>query len=397
VHGLTQSYEQGFSFKVDHLQRTSRPVSQLVCSSKLRAVTGFCLFYFGSVLLVWECVQGDEIVLRNLEKLTEINVASMDEDGIRLSDGRLFSLDSILSANVAEQEGFDRLHTRFSEPLFRVKVRLRKQDFENIGEQLLVLQPVYASRSGRSAALVNFAQLRFSVENGDPILAIYSYFQMQRLADSDPMLLEFFQSIGDSVGSLEGYSKHIRPFELNRKSIIENWDSIVTAYLGLPVEHPSGLDFYFFAIADARGLELRPDIAANRIKLNSREKSVLDHLKLAYDTAASSDQWQQALIRMTDDVGSSNESVALKALNLFAIGKIKLKNGPSTEDDGLLTLLGIHAEYGPDAPMVAAAALFEVFMALKDRDPGRDAKNIKKELLSRYPSSDFAKRLRMMK
>ena len=87
----------------------------------------------------------------------------------------------------------------------------------------------------------------------------------------------------------------------------------------------------------------------------------------------------------------------LKALNLFAIGKIKLKNGPSTEDDGLLTLLGIHAEYGPDAPMVAAAALFEVFMALKDRDPGRDAKNIKKELLSRYPSSDFAKRLRMMK
>ena len=64
-------------------------------------------------------------------------------------------------------------------------------------------------------------------------------------------------------------------------------------------------------------------------------------------------------------------------------------------NEGLLSLLRIHAELGKNAEEISAAALFEVYRALSEKEPKKDAKSVANELLSRYPSSIFAKQLKI--
>ena len=354
---------------------------------------------FLSSLLCVPC-EADEIVLRNQRTLSNVTVSTLDEDGITLGDGTQFGWDSILSANVAEQEKFDRLHKEIGLDLFRLRVRLQRHDVENFQPHLDKLYPIFAQRQSSSALVVHIARVLAAVEAGSWELAIESHFRIFSLlqsetADTKSQFQRILAATRYPLDSLTGLSPLICPFGFDREKAVANWESILAAYQALPASHPTGLDFYFFLVAEATESHVDAKESTNRIKLSLIEKILLQTLLTATHSESNLNEIEGARVKFYDHKFSEKDSAVHRALYHFVSGLLEIRSEQGNQNEGLLNLLRIHAEHGRETQAISAAALFEVYKALKEEEPKKDAKSVADELLSRYPSSIFAKQLRM--
>ncbi len=354
-----------------------------------------CTCIFSSRILA------DEIVLRNLDALSDVNVVQMDPDGIQLDDGRRISLAAVKNASLSKQTEFDQLFQKLGEPLFRIRIRLEKNDHESLGGPLATLLPVYENRTSQSAALVQLANFWNHIEKGDNALAIRSHFRLFQLARLTPENSKFINALKYPISAADGLSPWVTPFNLNRKTIVENWESIVASYASLPTPHPSGLDYYFFALAQAGGCEVPSEWSTAKSKLSNAEQRDLSAHKILMDFSEDKTPTKidtAALLQQYLAEDSKTERSPIRtATELYFLGRLQLLSEASPKSDGLLSLLRIHSEIGDAAPSISAAALSDTERFLRDKLPAKDAKSISKELLSRYPSSIFAKRFRMVK
>ena len=74
---------------------------------------------------------------------------------------------------------------------------------------------------------------------------------------------------------------------------------------------------------------------------------------------------------------------------------LEAKSEAGHRNNGLLELLRVHAESGHRTEAISAAALFQVVLILRANEARNDAQKVAAELKSRYPSSIFAKQLKM--
>lgn len=368
------------------LQRASQKPIQL-------AVILMCTCILSSRILA------DEIVLRNLDVLSDVIVEKVDADGIRLDDGRLISLAAVKNASLSKQTEFDQLLKTLGEPLFRIRIRLERKDHESLGDSLATLLPVYENRTSQSAALVQVANFWHHIEQGNNALAIQSHFRLFQLSQLNADNASFITSLTAPATSSDGLSPWLAPIDLDKKTIAENWASIITSYTSLPTPHPSGLDYYFFTIAQAGGGKVPSELLSAKSKLSTAEQRDLTAHNLLINlrsdkTPAQSDI--NAVLQAYLSEGSLNDlSPIRRATGLYFHGRLQLLSEEIPKSDGLLNLLRVHSEIGEAVPSISAAALSDTERFLRDKLPAKDAKTISKELLSRYPSSIFAKRFRM--
>lgn len=356
------------------------------------------------VLLMCPCIfssriLADEIVLRNLDVLSDVTVKQVDPDGIRLEDGRLISLAGVKNASLSKQTEFDQLFKTVGEPLFRIRIRLLKKDHESLGDALATLIPVYENRTSQSAALVQMANFWRHIEQGNNALAIESHFRLFQLSRLSADNASFITSLNASESSPDGLSPWVAPLNLDKKTVVENWVSIIESYSSLPTPHPSGLDYYFFTMAEAGGGKVPSELLPAKSKLSTAEQrdltahNLLQNLR-SEKTPAQSEIDAVLQTYLSEDLLAEHSPIR-RATGLYFRGKLQLLSEKIPKSDGLLSLLRIHSEIGDAAPSISAAALSDAERFLRDKVPRKDAKNISKELLSRYPSSIFAKRFRM--
>ncbi|MEE2639533.1 MAG: hypothetical protein VX768_02795 [Planctomycetota bacterium] len=340
-------------------------------------------------------LRGDELVLRNYSKIENVTVSRIDEDGVALGDGRSFGLGDIHSASLEGQTQFDELHQKWGLDLFRLRLRIQRQDYENLQPHLGRVYEVYRGRSSRSATLVLLAKYHECICQGDWANAIGVHFRLVTLSGQAEGNRDLLRATGYPWDPVSGMSGWICPFGFEEKKLAEDWPQIRAAYLGLPDGHPGGLDLYFFLLANAVGADLNPEIANRRVKLSRLEQMLLQTLE---DRAAEdSDSANRELLKrqLSDYKFVAGDTNMHRALYRFALGQLELKSNGGDRNKGLLNLLRIHAEFRDDFPILAAAALTEVHSRLKSTDPKKNAKSVAGELLSRFPSSIFAKQLRM--
>lgn len=337
--------------------------------------------------------RADEIVLRNLKKLSNVTVDKLDEDGVVLSSGQVLGLDAILSATLKQQDEFDALHRRLAEDLFRIRLRVQNGDFENLQPHLDKVYPVYKGRQSKTAALVHLARLRESVLLGKWGRAVLAHFKLFTLAQQGQQ--PFLQALGYRFEATTGVSGLICPFGFSQQELVDDWDSILAAYQELPTKHPSGLDFYFFALRSVADIEVKPEIASKKLQLSSLETFLLESLPAATNEKIDSGEVEAARVKLDGYTFQPADSQAQRALYYFVYGMLEIRSERADRNEGLLSLLRVHAEYGDSVPAISAAALTEVHGILQRIEPKKNAKSVADELFSRYPSSIFAKQLRM--
>lgn len=116
-----------------------------------------------SLLLAWiaapQVGSAQVIVLRDLSRVLNVAVKSLDDEALTLMDDRQYSWDQILQADVAprwQKELNDRV-TRIGLPLFRLKQRLRISDFKGAME---IAESVYRGDAAFVGCDANFLVCR---------------------------------------------------------------------------------------------------------------------------------------------------------------------------------------------------------------------------------------------
>ncbi|MEC9094933.1 MAG: hypothetical protein VX438_19655 [Planctomycetota bacterium] len=387
---ITIMNPKSFAFPIDNQTRGIR----LVLGKKWLVILLLSQICFGQTL------DADEIVFRNLKVISDVNIESFDPDGISLSNGKQLTLDTILSAKLKQQQEFDKILDQVGNPLFRIRLRLKNQDFENLQTQLEQVYSIYANRKSLTASLVHIAKFHESLLLGKWEIAALSHFKLVTLANANQENASYIDSLGYQFDRATGLSDLINPFDFKKESLVENWDSIVAAYRNLPENRPSGLDFYFFCLAKAANRKVAPELVSNRLKTSFLENLFLDTLPLATGHETNASQIEVARGKLLEIQLDAKTSNLYRALFYYVSGQLELKSEQGDPNEGLLNLLRIHAEYGQMLPTLSAAALKSAYdvlnrKVLSGKELPKNAKSIASELLSRYPSSIYAKPLRI--
>lgn len=368
-----------------------RPLPDFFFKSRIPGLLACLVIWLGTP----QPVPCDEIVLRSGQKLDGIQAVDIDEDGVMLEGGQRIGLERIQAASLEHQQRFDQVHQRLGLDLFRVMIRVQKKDYENLEPHLNRVYPIYVGRTSRTAAVVHAARYHLSILLGKWDQAIESCFRIHSCIAANAADRRFLDSLNLNFEADTGMSPDICPFGYEKKSIVENWSNIVAAYRSLPDRHPTGLDFYFYSLAYAASMDVPDDLATRRIAMTHAERVLLEVIPVSYDQEATAGDREQARIRLTEFEPVSEKSPIQQALYRLAAGLLEIRRNGGDSNTGLLELLRIHAEFGSRTSMISAASLWETYQVLQDREPKKDAKSVARELKTRYPSSIFAKKLKM--
>ena len=336
----------------------------------------------------------EQIELRDGSSLNDVSSVSVSEDGILLANGALISLDRIRRATIKSQEDFDRLHQQLSLDLFRLKVRILNGDYENFQPHLKKLSPVFENRSSDSAIVVNVARFHDARIKGHFESAIQFHFKLMALTAKNEALTQFLDSLGYRYDKESGMLGNVCPFGIPKERLAENWASILAAYKSLPKPHPHGLDIYFFQLADAASATIEPEVSSNRLQLTSLEKMIIECLNKAVDSEDAS-VIEKARTSFLEHSFQQEDTDVHRALYFLVDGMLETKGETGNKNNGLLQLLRIHAEFGRRTSAISAAGLYQVSQLLRKNGSLNDAKKVAQELKSRYPSSIFAKQLKI--
>lgn len=361
-------------------------------TDRLLAVS--CLLFLAPVLVRPVRVSAaDRIVLRNVEFVTG-TVESLDEDGVRLEDGKLVTWDEIEQGKVGSkhQSAFDKLLKEVGADLYKVNQRLKVADYQGALPHAEKLYPRFVGRKSQSAYAVAQAVMWGRLGAGRHEESLEPYlrcFELLRVAGAEVPLPGERRLKYDPKTAM---SPELPPIwfsaEAAKKALPE-----VTAAIKAMKSPPVGVRIYFASLSLAAG-----DPAGGRFITELRtEDRAVSQLR---DILLAAQEVQQG--RVGPAVGALETSLrgiepANRPLALYTLGTAKLlAPDERARLEGIVYLLKLPALYGKQNSELAAAGLFaciEPLVAL--RDPKGSAA-VRSELLNRYGKTVHAARIKAL-
>jgi hypothetical protein len=343
-------------------------------------------------LLIGTTARGDRIVLRNLKIISDTTVASFDEDGVRLSGGKLIGWDEIERISVAEdrQEQVDRLLSELGTPLYRIRQRLQVGDYEGLLPHAEAIYPRYLGRSGSTAYMVKQAYMWGLLSVGRreeavaPYLGCYNYV---RNLKGRPLDLPGRRRLTYDPGT--GMTPDLRPVWFDPAAAKKELPAVLKAAAAMRQPLPVAARIYYASLALTAGEQAR----AERV-LAGIEDRKLPAVQLTATVKAQAEVLAGKPGPALSGLETSLESVSPenKPLALYWLGKAKTSaDVDATRRDGVLQLLHIPAIYGDVAPELAAAALHQAMLTLAELGDARGSIAVRKELLGQYGHTHFAR------
>lgn len=337
----------------------------------------------------------DRLILRNLQIITDQTVTSVDEDGVRLSDGRALAWDTIERgklADAAQQAEFDRLLADLGDHLYRIRQRLETGDYAGLSPHAEAVYPRYADRRSVTAYMVCQATMWSRLAAG------------KREAAVDPYLraFELLRAAGDRAVPLPGnrrlqrdpetaLSGELAPIWFDAEAARAALPGVLAAAGKMKSPRPEGIRVYYASLALAAG---ETEAAERVLSGMPNEPASLAALRdLALTQRELQDQGPgPATARLAESLPELPE--AARSAALYWLGKAALVAPAETERrQGVLKLLHLPALYGSQQPELAAAALFDAQAELTRLGDKQAAAKVRQELTTRYRQTRHAGRL----
>jgi hypothetical protein len=331
----------------------------------------------------------DQFVLRSGERIKDVEITSIDYDGISLSNERVLRWSQIESGDVGEsqRDDFQRWLQELGLPLFRMEIRLKQGNPMDALPFAEPLQDVYGEQLGYTGFVVNLTLLRGKLSKGDRVPAY-------------PALLRVIVALEQNGWSSE-WTRLLGDLNFDRSTLICEpyfpiWDSQEAAQL-LPLVVETMKSFQGKAPRILYG-----QVAALALQANNKD--------LADKTIASlpSDEFGKSMRDMLDlqqsilsgQLGSAAQrekllnspSIQLRALGLYWMGRGYSTGNARNRQLAALEWLQIAADWGDLVPTLAGESLWLAGEAIRGEDES-EAAVIHAELVRRFPHSIAASRV----
>ena len=349
----------------------------------------------GMLILVASIARGDQLVLRDLTRISGVQISRFDEDGILLENGDRYGWDRIERGTVAtdKQPAFDRSLRELGEPLFRIRKRLDAGDYRELENEAETLYPRYRSRQSPTAYVVCQSVMWARLASGRREAAVEPYLRC----------FTILRSHGDEVVDLPGkrrlrfdlqtgMSSELVPVWFSAKEAEQALPHVFQAVAEMPEPRPEGTRIYYATLAltigrveDAR--RVLDGIRGEEPALQQLREIVRAQLAIATGAAeAAADQLTERLEQY--DAGT-------KPLAIYWLGTAQLRSKiPETQQRGLLRLMHLPAAYSKRYPELAAAALYRAAEFFSERRQTQPLAAVRQELLEQYGQTVHAARLR---
>lgn len=329
-------------------------------------------------------------MLRNLDTITDREVRSFDEDGVRLDDDRLIFWDEIERGTVARQpREFERMLTAFGEPLYRIRQRMKIGDWQGLSEPAERLVGAYSARRGESAYLVMQATMWSRTARGDRESAVAACIGCYAILREHP---EYVQRLPGSrrprFDTATGLFADLLPIWLDPASAKDGYRSARAAAEQLEEPRPDGIRFYLGSLAladDDRGQAQRYFSSMSGTDTVSVELQILSRALLALDAGDFAKVISE--LRSRPSYGPLTRPICW-----YWGGLAGLETAAHRE--GALDLLQLAALEGDSEPEVAAASLSRVGEYFERVGELRASVAVRKDLLARFGGTRCARSLR---
>jgi hypothetical protein len=336
-------------------------------------------------------VQGaDRLILRNLELISDRTVVAVDEDGARfdapLSDGRdRVTWDEIERGRVSSdlQPQFDRFHRELGPPLYKLRQRLRIGDYPGLTETAEKIYPVFAARKSQTAYLVCQSLMWGRLAQGRREEAVEPMLRCVLLlgtgaADADRLP-------GNRRLARDGNLPlcfDLPPLWLDRRAAQAALPALQNLVNEIPAPRPAEVYVYLASLAAAAG---QHDLASRSIDAIPASFDGPRQVRLVMKAALEVQQGKPEGSVEELRLRRGELPPSLAPLAHFWIG-LALVQAPEldVQNDGLLELLTIPAEYGREQGEMAAAALHQAALILENRKDGAGRAAVLQELTSRH-------------
>ena len=343
--------------------------------------------FFGWLLVTPTC-DAQQLILRDLELLDDVEVRALDVNGIRLSDGRLIWLDDVKRASVGQnQQELDRLVQRYGRPVFQIRMRLQARDWPGALRAASKLKnDQFAMANSRIRYLVNLALMRGKLAMGQREAAIVPFLHsalIQRQMD-ESQILEWCSVALPMRDCQRLFSSEFLPVWFD-----ENWADEQCLVLDREIQakqipRAGGVLIYHASLS----------LAAGRV---DRVRKVLDELKR---TSQFSD-WSQVIngqleLRIGDPhrghsiLANQLDQLSLQPrLTAYYLQGSSYLSHPDTirPVNASLALLTVAATGAERYPETAAAALYNASKIARSQGNLREAEILQGELLKTYSST----------
>ena len=355
-----------------------------------RSTTILCLLLG---LVYSTAAHADQIVRRDND-VENGRVKSFDEDGVVFDNGKTITWDVIDEGTVAtaKQADFDKMLKELGEPLFRIKLRLRVGDYEELLEHAEAIYPRYADRRSPTAYIV-FQALMWAREAAgqrekavEPYLRAYEYIRVNGMKDlvlPGTRRLEF-----DPDTAL---TPTLQPVWFDKEAAKASLEGVRAAARAMSAPHPDGVYLYYATLAlaaeDSRpALEMLKRVEGKHRSAAELKQIVLAHYEVLAGNPASE---VKRLAASADSMLPQNQAVAHYWLGLAKTKQAKKE----TRLEGVLQLLRIPALYGKQSPELAGAGLYHAMNTLKSLEDVKGSLAVRRELQIRYAHTTHAAKL----
>lgn len=336
----------------------------------------------------------DRIILRNLKIINDRTVSSFDEDGIRLSDGRMLGWHDIERAKVAEdkQVAFDKMLGELGNHLYRIRQRLVVGDYEGLVPHAEALQHHYAGRTSDTAYTVMQALMWGKLAVGQREAALAPYLRCYDiLRQRGKLQLPIPGERRLVFDARTAITRDIAPVwfeESAAKAELSNVYEVIRAMSA----RPDGVYIYYASLASSAGDDETAAKVLRAVRADSDSIAELRDVVAAQREIVTGDVSKIAVKSLQNKLADfSSDNVPLA---LYWLGRDKLgADDASVQQQGMLDLLRIVAVYGDRRPEVSGAALVHAMDQLSARKDVRGSVALRGELLSKFGGTFAAKKI----
>ncbi len=392
----------------------------------------------------------NSVVLRDLTVLHGKKVIDFNDDSVLLSDEQRIGWDQILKASVADglRESFDAKLAELGLPLSRLKFRLANEDWSGIGElaesmyQRLNLQTLDSKSPSQLDYLICIATMEGRIYRGDRAGAVLPFLQaahiQKRFRRSNTPNANFYLSPNEERTML---SERILPIWFDKSQVKEAFTALSSSFVPTSKSEQLGPIVYLASLAiEMERFELAKELVSLvseggeafepwRIVLQSQlnianrnfrgsaslikrsiargdlhdgdlpsgdAKLVASYLSFA-EHFSNLDEAKIPAVKTGDGRGASdgdNSNVAAQADGSMVAKSPKARlETVDIQANVMLELLRIPASVGDRLPALSAAALYQTAQIAQSMDWRNEQLKMQQELLFRFPSSYYARRL----
>jgi len=348
-----------------------------------------CLSALSLTLAMTQVVHADQLLLRDLTLIRNRTISSFDLDGVLIElspgDEQLISWDRIESGQVEEtrQEEFDDLLTQVGEPLFRIRQRLRFEDYDELLPLATSIYPLYRERTSFSAYVVAQSLMWSRIAHGEreqaiePFLRSYSYLDSHRddyARIPGPRRLQFSKTTV--------LNPSLIPVWFDAQAAAEVLDDVYDAFKSMKHPRPTGAYVYVGSLAITAGDQELTD-------------TILTSLEGTDGPALELKSLLQMQLEVSQGVkGNVSQKVAAehntflpenRAIALYWLGQQLITQKETAQRQrGVLKLLNIPATYGSRYQELSAAALHDSMKTLAEIGDQLASQKLRDELRSNF-------------